>query len=363
MTNIRKLINPSITSLRRYEGVAPSDQIAAVAKLPLDRIVRLHANENLFPTHHSITKAMHNLPLNTYPDPRQRKIREALASYTGFPIESIIAGAGCDELIELAIRLVARPGDKIADFQPTFGMYSHFAQAIGIDVIHCQRDEEWRLDLNGYADSSDEKLKIAFVASPNNPTGNTISEQEAISLIKSGVLVVIDETYYEFSGKTLAHLVRQFENVMILRSFSKWAGLAGIRIGYAITSPYIVENLFTIRQPYSISVAAEAVATVALEVSEDLMKNVKELVHQRKRMEIAIDLMQNVRYWPSSANFLLCDFTSTPARDVWLKLAQRGLCTRYFDQGRLANSLRISSAPEKETDILIKELSQIMRGD
>ncbi len=345
----------------KYVGVDSSERLAREAGIPPEEVLRLNANENPFGSHPAIQAALVNLPLHLYPDPKQERLRGALSEYTGHKPEFIIAGAGGDEIIDLIIKLFIEPGDTVMDFEPTFGMYEFCSRIAGAHLIHLPRHyPSWRLDLDEFQRKLTPQSKIVFIVSPNNPTGNLVSDEEVIALLEVGIVVVADETYYEFSGRTLAHLLHRYENFVILRSFSKWAGIAGLRAGYALSSPTIINRLMAIKQPYNINVAAEAAVLTAVEHAAELHERVRELIKNREHMEKTLSAIPNVSFSPSDGNFLLCKFTGRTAENVHADLARHGIFVRRFSHASLADSLRISVGTKEQTVRLLDTLSKVL---
>ncbi len=360
MSSIEKLMRRHLVKVSTYSGVDPSEELARAAGISSDDVIRLNANENPYGAPPEIVDAIRDLPLHEYPDPSQRRVRAALAKYTGQPLSRTMAGAGGDEIIDLLLRLFVEPGDKVLDCEPTFGMYSFCARIAAAETVSVPRGNAWEVDVDAVCRAIDESTKIIFLASPNNPTGNSLTEAEARRLLDTGLVVAIDETYYEFSGRSLSHLLGEYENLVILRSFSKWAGIAGLRVGYALGSEVLIQHLMDIKQPYNINVAAEAAAIAALEHSESLLKRADILVEQRQRLEQAIDKMDGVTYFPSDGNFLLCKFKRTSAKKAYENLAKQGIFVRYFSHPKLQDSLRISAGTPEQTDRLITSLEKVI---
>jgi histidinol-phosphate aminotransferase len=197
--------------------------------------------------------------------------------------EHIVAGAGSDELIDLATRMFVAPNEAILNFPPTFGMYAFLAEVQGARVVNLPRRSDFSLHLDGFAAQA-RKARLIFVVSPNNPSGTPLSGEELGILLETGRPVVVDEAYAEFAGDSFVGLVPRYPNLMVLRTLSKWAGLAGLRIGYLVASPEIVEVALKAKQPYSVSVAAEAAALASLKDREWLMANVAKIVQERSRL-------------------------------------------------------------------------------
>lgn len=343
-----------------YHGVDPSEELARKAGIKPEHVIRLNANENPYGPLDKVSAALSGLPLHLYPDPNQRKLRAALGEYTGQPVERIMAGAGGDEIIDLLMRLFIAPGQKVLDCEPTFGMYSFSARLAEAEIVSVPRNSTWDIDIPAMLEAIDDSARIVFLASPNNPTGNLLTERDARALLKTGVIVCVDETYYEFSGSTLSPLLDEYENLVILRSFSKWAGIAGLRVGYAIASSELIGHLMDIKQPYNINIAGEAAVLAALEHRGELLERAATLIEQRKRLEAVVDEFPGISYYPSEANFLLCRFERRTAEEAYVGLAQRGIFVRRFPQTVLDSSLRISTGTPEQTDLLIDALRRVV---
>ena len=343
-----------------YHGVDPSEELARKAGIKPEDVIRLNANENPYGPLDKVSAALSGLPLHLYPDPNPRKLRAALGEYTGQPVERIMAGAGGDEIIDLLMRLFIAPGQKVLDCEPTFGMYSFSARLAEAEIVSVPRNSTWDIDIPAMLEAIDDSARIVFLASPNNPTGNLLTERDARALLKTGVIVCVDETYYEFSGSTLSPLLDEYENLVILRSFSKWAGIAGLRVGYAIASSELIGHLMDIKQPYNINIAGEAAVLAALEHRGELLERAATLIEQRKRIEAVVDEFPGISYYPSEANFLLCRFERRTAEEAYVGLAQRGIFVRRFPQTVLDSSLRISTGTPEQTDLLIDALRRVV---
>jgi histidinol-phosphate aminotransferase len=235
-------------------------------------------------------------------------------------------------------------------------MYGFSARLADAKIVSVPRNSTWDIDIPAMLEVIDAQTRIVFLASPNNPTGNLLTESDARALLETGIVVCVDETYYEFAQSSLSHLLEEYENLVILRSFSKWAGIAGLRVGYAIASETLVRHLMDIKQPYNINVAGEAAVLAALKHRDELLKRAASLVDQRKRLEEAIDDLDGISYYPSKGNFLLCRFERRTAEEAYVALAKHGIFVRRFPQSVLVDSLRISAGTPEQTDRLIDAL-------
>ena len=361
--DISKLIRRDLRELRPYEAVQPPEALAEIAGVPPRSIIKLNGNENPYGPSLRVQEALGRYRgYHIYPDAHQTTVREALAEYTGMPSNHILAGAGADELIDLLLRATLQPRDKVIDCPPTFAMYSFTTQVNGGNLVSIPRTGEYSVDLPKVKKAIGPRTKVIFLASPNNPTGNLVPEDVVLSLLEENILVVIDETYFEFSGHTVAPLVVQHPNLVVLRSLSKWAGLAGVRLGYGIMDPYLQQRLMEIKQPYNISAPGEVSLLASLRDLPYLRRNIQALVQERERLFSKLAFMSGLHLWPSMGNFVLCDVPQGKAPHIFQELARRGIFVRYFDTPRLRNSLRISVGKPEHTDALVEALEEILKG-
>ena len=357
---IEGLIRPHLTSIQTYQPVDPPEVLAQRAGIAPEAIVKLNGNENPYGPSPKAADAVSSADLHIYPDPFQRKLRAALSEYTGFGAENIIAGAGSDELIDLLFRLFIEPGDVILDCEPTFAMYAFCARVAGGELKLIQRDELFEIDLQAVRDAIDDTTKIIFVSSPNNPTGNMASEEQVRALLDTGLVVVIDEAYYEFSGETAADLIEEYDKLVVLRTMSKWAGLAGLRIGYGIMDSDLVNHIIDIKSPYNVNVAAEAAALASLEDSDYLLGNVKSIVDDREAMYRALDEIDGVKPWPSQGNYILCQLDGPErAGDMVSQLVGRGIFVRNFASDRLTDCFRVAIGTPDENEAFLNAVREI----
>jgi histidinol-phosphate aminotransferase len=361
--DIKKLIRPELITMKSYTPVEPTEVLSQRAELPSDKVVKLDGNENPYGCSPKVYQALATYPYyHNYPDPEQRVLRKALEEYTGLGHQHIVCGMGSDELIDLILRLFLKPEDEVVNCPPTFGMYPFSTDVCGGRVVDVPRGEDFALDMAGIKKALTKRTKAIFVASPNNPTGNTITEKEIIELVETGKIVVVDEAYFEFSNVTMAKLVPDYPNLIVLRTFSKWAGLAGLRIGYGILPVEIVGYIMKIKQPYNANVAAQAAVLASLADIEYLLGNVTKIVIERERLFGKLRELDWLRPYPSNGNFILCSLPKGEAQETWRQLQEKGISVRYFDTPRLKDCLRISVGRPEDTDALIKALKEVKHG-
>jgi histidinol-phosphate aminotransferase len=365
-SGILRLVRPDILAMLGYEPIEPSDVLAERLGIPAYLVAKLDGNENPYGPSPRVVELLGSYDsYHRYPDPQQRKLRDALAGYAGVGPEHIVAGHGSDEIIDLLLRAILAPGDAAIDCPPTFGMYGFSTRVAGGRTIDAPRQDDFTIDA-GRIEKVAKDAKAVLVASPNNPTGNPLRADELEALLATGLLVVVDEAYVEFAGGSFATMVPERENLVVLRTFSKWAGLAGLRAGYGIMPPTLADVLMHIKQPYTPNVAAEVAMLASLEDKAGLMKGVRAIVQERERMLGKLRQLEFLEVYPSEANFLLVrlkpdlrEGEGRDARETRERLAERGIFVRHFDTPRLGDCLRISVGLPEHTDRLVAALSEI----
>jgi histidinol-phosphate aminotransferase len=300
-------------------------------------------------------------PLNRYPDPNQWELRERLAEMTGVAIDSVFVGVGSDEIIDLLIRLVCEPHrDSIAILEPTYGVYRVAADLNGVEALAVELDDMFQIDVGRTLGAIRATTKLIFCCSPNNPTGNLLDREQIMNLCRSfrGV-VVADEAYVEFSGAgSLAKDVQAMKNLVVLRTFSKAWGLAGIRLGYTIADPSIVSYLLRIKSPYNINSATAALALKALEAAGFVDKVAHRVIAERENLANLLSNLRIVEHvYPSNANFLLVRFKDSER--AYTSLLKNGIVVRRRSEPRFRNCLRITVGTSEENGLLINTLSEL----
>jgi histidinol-phosphate aminotransferase len=353
-------MQPHLVATPPYVPVEPPDEVARRIGLPPERIVKLDANENPYGPSPKVAAALARAQTyHLYPDPEQRKVRAALGGYVGFEPEWLVAGAGSDELIDLLVRLFVPPGESILNFPPSFSFYPFLASVQGASVANVQRRADHTIDLEEALVAAKD-ARMTVVASPNNPSGTLLPRKDVEALAQIGRPLVIDEAYTEFSGESCVELVRRYPNLIVLRTLSKWAGLAGLRIGYMIADPSLIDVIMRVKQPYNVNAAAEVAVLASLEDLDYLQGLVRAIIAEKQRLQAELSRLPGFEVSPSSANFLLCRLEGLNARDVHARLIERGVLVRYFDTPLLRNHLRISAGRPDQTGVLLSALREII---
>jgi len=358
---IKKMMQPHIVSLPGYEFEDPMEVQAQKLGVPAERVLRMNLNENPYGPSPKVAEALAAFKdYNRYTDPIQRDVRAVLSEYVGFGPEYIVAGAGADELIDLSMRMFLDLGDSVINCTPTFGMYAFNTRVCGGKVVTVPRDADFDIDVEAVSGAARNKAKMLIFASPNNPTGNLTSEEEVRRLLELEIIVIVDETYHEFSGPSIVSLVREHPNLIVLRSFSKWAGLAGLRVGFGIMDPEVVERMLTMKPPYNLSKAAELALIASLNDREFLLNRAHSIAAERDRLRSMLERVPDVKPWPGHANFVLCQLPEGMGKRVYDALLRKGIFIRRYSDSRLRDFIRITAGAPEHTDAVVKALQQVM---
>lgn len=369
---IENLIRPEIRRMTPYIPIKPFNILSRELGIPEDQIIKLDANENPYGLSPKAMAAVQSLApdIPIYPDPASLNLREALAPRLGVAEDQIVLGAGADELIELLFKLFIAPEEAVINCPPTFGMYTFCAAIAGAKEIVIERTADFRLDVDAIEQAvMQHNAKMVLLCAPNNPDGSYLAPGTLARLLKLNTIVVLDEAYIaftepdlagEFGENNSARLVAQHPNLVVLRTFSKWAGLAGLRCGYGVFDPQIASYLMTIKQPYNINVAARAAALASLDDLPLLTERVQTMIAQRETLYAALNQIDYLIPVPDSqANFILVEVQGRSAADLQRDLAQRGVLVRYFARRGLTNHVRISIGTPEQIEVLINTLKEL----
>lgn len=357
--------------LRRIPPYVPGRSIEDVAReigIPEEKLIKLNGNENPFgPPPRAIERIKEilesrDLAISRYPDPLSRELREKLSDYCGVDQENIIVCNGSDEAIDLITKSFLGEGDFSAVCIPTFPYYEISALSQGAEVIYVPRREDG-VDVDALLEDA-RNCKLIFLCSPNNPTGDVISRRDLTRILEEFEgIVVVDEAYYEFHGESFVDLVES-NDLIVLRTFSKAFGLAGLRIGYMVASEEIIETIMRVKPPFNVSVVAQVAALGALEDLEHLRKTIINNARERSRLTKKLgDLGLRVR--KSRANFILVETEPLGLRapEFVEELERRGILVRDVSRLRGASDymVRISIGTPDQNDKLISVLEDLAR--
>lgn len=349
-------LRPSLLELQPYESIAAP------------HAAKLDANE--FPTDvpEWFKKKLSlvwekGIASHRYPDGNHRSLKRATASYAGVEPSQISVGNGSDELIRsLLIATCLNDRGSILVAPPTFSMYAIAARTLGIPVVAVPRHSEtFAIDIAACEQAiATQTIRVVFLVSPNSPTGTPISAETwdwARSLPES-VLVVVDEAYFEFTGKTAVSELAQHPNWVVLRTFSKAFRLAAHRVGYAIAHPDLIRVLEAIRLPYNLPTLSQWAVQLALENAGELLADIPSLLSDRDRLYVELQAMPGVQVWPSTANFLYWRADSWDLGELQHALAQRGSSIRHTGGG-----LRLTVGTPAENEGFLRALRAVLGGE
>lgn len=356
-------------NLQTYTPIEPYDVLSQKLGFSPDQIIKLDANENPYGPAPAVRKSLSNLDfINIYPDPESRALRRAIAEFTGVDQKYLLASAGADELIDLLLRVMLNPGDSVINCPPTFGMYSFDTYLNNGAIKSINRNADFSINVvhikkavSAYAP------KIIFLTSPNNPDGGLIPETELLEILKLPVLVVLDEAYIEFTGNSKEawqknsriKMVSKFDNLVVLRTFSKWAGLAGLRVGYGAFPEWLMPTLWATKQPYNVNVAASNAAIQSLNSLDFLSGNINKI---REERSLLFEKLKNIPFLtplPSESNFILCRVENKAGFEIKQYLEKQGILVRFYDTPLLRNYIRISIGKPSDHKRLIQVLEEM----
>jgi len=362
MKNPKDLFCQSALEMAPYSPIEPPDQIAKRLGIPEEKIVKLDANENPFGTSIDVLNALNKgRYYHIYPDPAQAQLREAISQYAECASSMIVAGTGADELIDLTCRLLLEPGEKVLSFAPTFSYYSHVVSLNkGIYEVH-PRESDFSISMDLCKKLNLQSVKLIVLTSPNNPSGNLLEEAIVDYFLDQDVMVLVDEAYFEFSKQTFRSKIDTHENLIVLRTFSKCFGLAGLRVGYGIMSPKVADGIMRIKPPYSVNVAAEIALKACLNNLQVYQEQVEEILQTRDWVHSELALFKQLQVFPSRSNFILCRVDDTDAAQLYKDLEKRGILLRYFSTDTLKNFIRISVGTRKQMELLLAELGKLIK--
>lgn len=337
---VNDLLRENIKNLQPYSSAR--DEFSGEAMVFLD------ANENPF-----------NQPYNRYPDPLQRTLKEKIGQLKHVPPGHIFLGNGSDEPIDLLIRAFCEPGtDNILTIDPSYGMYQVAAGINQVKVRKVSLTEDFRLDAQKLLQAADSHSKLAFLCSPNNPSGNCLKENAIIEVVsKFRGIVVLDEAYIDFSpGKSLLPVLERYPNLVILQTFSKAWGMAGIRLGMAFASPEIIAVLNKIKYPYNINILTQQKALELTDNSARVEEWVNLIVAGRGNLAEQLKALPlTEKIFPSDANFILVKMKN--ARNIYEFLKDKGVIVRDRSKVHLCEgSLRITVGSAEENNLLMQAL-------
>lgn len=340
----------------------PPYSMGHVPLADLDRLVKLDLNENPYgPSPKAIAALSEMRHYNRYVG--QEELRDDIARYVGVDSSYVVTSNGADEMIDWVQRMFLDRGDAVVDCPPSFEMYGFFARVNGARIVSVPRRPDFAIDLDAVesaaAGNGKTPPKLVFLANPSNPDGGLASPAEIERLLALPAMIVLDEAYAEFAGVSYASRVPTQSNLIVVRTFSKWAGMAGLRVGYSIAPQPIAAKIWQCKSPENVNAAGIVAARASLDDAEYLLGNVRRIVAERERLSAQLKRLGFIDPLPSQANFILCRVVDRDARAIYESLAARGILIRAFNSPRLADYVRVSVGTLEQDDILLRALREI----
>lgn len=329
---------------------------------------RVKLNQNEFPLDmtpglkEEVMQELRRECWNRYPSDGSFGLRAAIAEYAGIPANDIVVGNGSNEMIQTLLYATCDSGDSIVTVQPGFSMYKRIASIMNIAVKEVPLYQDFAFDLDGLIKAG-KGARLMILATPNNPTGTTLSLGQIRQLAEEfRGLLVLDEAYYEFSRETALEISREMEHIIILRTFSKALGLAGLRLGYMLGKEKLIKDIRNARMPFSVGRFQQIAGEHILRNRQWWQQKVNMIIEERGRIFQELTGIEGIHPIPSRANFILFESQHMPARELFQKLYDRGVIVRWFGTPGLENTLRVTIGTAEENDIFLGELKTILMG-
>lgn len=356
-----ELIKKEIFDIAEYVPGKSVEEIASAYGFDPASIIKLGSNENpLGPSSKAVQALVDTAPCaNIYPSADAVELREALSKYTGFPVSNLIAsGPGMDGLLDGLCRLIIEKGDEVIVPTPTFAYYELPARACGGKPVFVRRNKDFSINPEKVLGAETGRTKMIFLCSPNNPSGNLLPENDLRKILENTrALVFVDEAYVEFADRNLAGLVREHDNLVVGRTFSKVFGLAGLRLGYGIMPEWLAKEYIRAATPFSVSLPALKAGIAALSDVDHLRKSIEIARMGREYLKEKIPFT----VYPSQANFVLVDVAPLKAKAVTQSLLKKGIIVRSCDSFREAGDtfIRVTVGTPEQNEKVVRAFETV----
>lgn len=352
--------------LRVYKLGETPEKLASLLGIPESQVLKLNANENLFIPNNFVKnilrEALEETDPRLYPLDEMDRLKEALGKYLNISSDQIMVGAGGDQLIELVLQAFLRTGKEMLAVTPTFSMYGRTALKMGAKYKTVDLDVDFSLNFGKVISKVTSETRLLTLCSPNNPTGNQFKRETILHLAEEFQgLIVVDEAYAEYARHNMVEDTAEFDNLLILRTFSKAFGLAGLRLGYAIANPDLIKVLEErYQQPYPVSSIALRAGLKFLERVDVVLDSVEAAKKERARLVEKINELVGVTAYPSETNFVLFT-THRDTGEIYCELLKKGIIVRKI--GPVPGSrgcLRVSIAPREKMNRFLKAIKETL---
>jgi histidinol-phosphate aminotransferase len=357
-------VRPEMDRMAAYIPGESLETFSARTGISIEHIIKLNSNESPYGPAPEVMHALgDHRNYNNYPDTDSTALRRALSDYTRIESSHIVVSHGSNELINLLWHIFLSVGDNVICCPPTFSLYTFITTFCGAYVLEVPRTLDYEVDVTAILSALTPETKMIILCSPNNPTGNPICEQDVLSLLETGRIVVVDEAYVEFShnSRGLAHLVPHYRNLVVMRTFSKWAGLAGLRIGYGLFPTWIVSYLRRAQCPFEVNVAGHIAAIETLKHLDYTLDRVRRIIQERDRLFEVLASYTYLDPIPSQGNFILTRVCDEEVKMEHLRtvIESNGILLRYFNHPYLHDYVRLTVGLPEHTDRIAEALERI----
>jgi len=350
LSDIEKLVRPEVKKLVPY----------TTKYLP--QYVRMDANENPFPWPAKMREALYgeDLALNRYPDGMAEELKNAIAANTGVPVSGILTGNGSDELIQIILQTFAGVGKSLVLHPPTFGMYRLYGQLTGTTVAEVPLLPDLSLDTGRMLkEALQPEAHVVIICNPNNPTGTLFPGEDILHLVReSGKIVVVDEAYAEFTGETLIPEIRNYPNLIVMRTFSKSFGMAGLRLGYLLGQPEVIALINRARAPFNVNAFSQKAGILALQYLAEYRAQIRQIMAETAKLFEGLSRLPGVVVYPTRTNFILFK-PEDPDRWAEALLREGFLIRNLGDLPVLGKCLRVSAGLPQENERFLQVVQAI----
>jgi histidinol-phosphate aminotransferase len=365
--NERVQVRPAIAGIAEYVPGESLDAFSARTGVPVERLIKLNSNESPYEPSPRVSVALGAFTrYNLYPDPEGTALLDALGAYAGVDRAHLALANGSMELITRLWQAFLGPGDSAVICPPTFSLYTTAGTLCGAETLSAPRGAGDTIDVDAVRAALRPDTKLIVLCSPNNPTGGLVPREQVLALLETGRIVVVDEAYVEFAGpdrmaESPIALVPAHENLVVLRTFSKWAGLAGLRLGYGAFPTWLVPHLRKLQLPFEVNLAAHIAALETLADLPLMRERIGGLIAERERLTAMLAAQPFLRVTPSHGNFVLIELADArlSLADFRAAVEAHGILLRYFRTPDLARHARVTVGTAEHTAALARVLEHI----
>jgi histidinol-phosphate aminotransferase len=359
---IEELVQKEVRDLSCYEV-----QTILGRKLG-EKIMKMDFNENFALPNELIEKllleACRSVDVRAYPPPRGSMAVKAVSNFLGFSESEVSLANGADEIMDLLMKVFVRRGSKVLIVEPTFPMYAFFTELYGGETVTTMLEPDFTLDVDAILEKADKDTRMLFVCSPNNPTGNQFREADIKRLLQEfNGIVAVDEAYGDFASYSVINWIKEYDNLAVLRSFSKAFGLAGLRLGYLIANKSIIDYVQRVMDPFNLNVVTQRLITLALQNWSQFEERINFVVNEREWLMKNLAQTDGVKPYPSDANFILFKVTKNNLTSATVKdrLEDRNVLVK--DRGHLPlleNCIRVTVGTRNMNETFLSTLKEVL---